>query len=186
VAHISNEAVRRFQERFDGCMKRVGHGQVAVDSLALRALVRDEPEVTTRVTELYCLMAASNPAYFQGAMGLATAYLVEFKDRRLVEMVNERVKSAGAEEWLSKIQTGQPADQTPASVPPEREAAKRWWTQTGRQEGNCDGCNRHMKRGEGYQVRGPVYKFGQSTIDVGECIICESCFTETSRGKVWR
>jgi hypothetical protein len=186
---ISNEAVESFAQRMDASMKRVGGGKVAVDSMSMRALVREEPEVAARVAEIYCMMGQSNHAYFQGALLIATAYFVEFQDDSVMRMVHERAESAGADEVLQRIGVMDKAPTT-AEEPPERTAAKEWWRQSGRQDGRCDECNRALIRGEGYQVRGPVYQLdtpdGPRKIDMGMEIICEECFRKTQGGKVWR
>jgi len=189
LVKVSNEAIEKFSERMDACMKRIGGGKVVTDSVAIRALVHQEPETAARVAEIYCLMAQSNPAYFQGALLLATAYYIEFNNPSLMQMVYEQAKAAGAEDWLRQIGVSREMP-TPGQEASERIAAKEWWKRTGRQDGLCDNCARPMMRGEGYLVRGPVYVIetpdGPRSIDMGEEIICEECFRKTQGGKGWQ
>lgn len=188
VSGVSNEAVDAFANRLDACMERIGGGKVQVDTGALRALVREEPKTAVRVAEIYCLMGESNPAYFQGAMTIASAYYVEFKDDSVLKLVQERARRGGGEEALARIETEE------TMIPPEkakeaRAGAAEWWRRTGRQEGLCDNCAEPLRRGEGYLVRGPVYQVdmpgGPRTIDAGEEIICEQCWRRTHGGERW-
>jgi len=92
MGDVSNEQVKEFSKRMNACMKRVGGGKVAMDTICLRKLVREERETAYRVAELYCLMAQSNKEYFQGAMAIAAAYQVEFNDTSLLEKVTQQAK----------------------------------------------------------------------------------------------
>lgn len=188
VSGVSNEAVDAFANRLDACMERIGGGKVRVETGALRALVREGPKTAVRVAEIYCLMGESNPAYFQGAMTIASAYYVEFKDDSVLRLVQERARRGGGEEALAGIETEE------TMIPPEkakeaRDGAAEWWRRTGRKEGLCDNCAEPLRRGEGYLVRGPVYQVdmpdGPRTIDTGEEIICEQCWRRTHGGERW-
>lgn len=189
MAKVSNEAVEKFGKCLNEIMHRIGGGKVGVNTTALRKLVHEDRGTAVRVVEIYCAMAQSNPALFQGALLIAAAYQVEFKDTSLVEMVQDQAKTAGAEEWLREIDILKEMPM-PGQEPPERVAAKEWWKSSGRQDGRCDNCYRPMKRGEGYLVHGPIFVMesdsGPISIDMGEEIICEECFRKTKGGKVWK
>jgi len=189
MAKVSNEAVEKFVKQLNEIIHRIGGGKVAVDSTALRKIVHEDRETAARVVEIYCAMAQSNPALFQGALLIAAAYQVEFGDTSLMKMVQDQAKTAGAEEWLKEIDILKEMP-VPGQEAPERIAAKEWWKLSGRQDGRCDNCYRPMKRGEGYLVRGPTFviesDFGPKFVDMGEEIICEECFRKTKGGKVWK
>ena len=187
MGKVSNDAIKKFTNRMNACMKRIGGGRIAMDTGAIKALVRKERETAVRMVEIYCHMAQSNHAYFQGALMIATAYYVEFDDRSLMQMVHKKVKAAGAEDLLKRVSFLKEMP-TPNQESPERTAAKEWWRKTGRQQGLCDECGKPMLRGEGYLVRGPVLEFetpsGSKLIDVGEEIICQNCFQKTKGGQI--
>lgn len=103
MAKVNNKAVEKFVKRLHEIIHRIGGGRIAIDSTALNKIVRKDRETAARVVEIYCGMAQSNPAYFQGALLIAAAYQVEFKDYSLLKMVQEQVEAAGAEEWLKDI-----------------------------------------------------------------------------------
>jgi hypothetical protein len=103
MADVSNEAIKAFAERFNACTVRIGGGKIALDTKALRQLVKENRETAARFVEIYCLQGQSNHAYFQGAMTVAVAYQVAFGDSSLAESVFERAKAAGAEDWLQKM-----------------------------------------------------------------------------------
>jgi hypothetical protein len=172
---VSNEAIRAFNEGFEKCYQRIGGGKIAMDSTCIRELVRANPEVAYRTVEIYCFLAQSQPGYLQTAVIIATAYQVEFRDESLSKMVEERAHALGAEKHLEGI--GFYADMDEARTePPERAAARAWWQTSGKTDGRCDNCNRPMRRGEGYLIRGRAMMIDGKRIELGEELICQACF----------
>jgi hypothetical protein len=189
VTKVSNEELTKFSSHLEAAMKRIGAGRMALDSNTVRQLVREQPAAAARFVEIYCALGQSNPQYFQGAVIVATAYFVEFQDDSYVKMVREGAKESGAEDVVNRIGY-MPTMPDSTTEPPERKAAKEWWKKSGRKDGLCDECAKPLSRGEGYQVRGPVYAIGSPSssqkIDMGDEIICADCFRKTQGGKVWR
>lgn len=108
MAQVTKAAVQEFIQKFQACAKRVGGGRVEVDTKALKTLIVGAKDAAAAFVEVYCTAAESNPALYQGAMMVATGYMVEFSDDRLVTMVIERAKASGATDWLAKIGIGAP------------------------------------------------------------------------------
>jgi hypothetical protein len=103
MAEVTEESVKEFIERMNECGTRISEGRIAVDLAALCRLVSKNRDSASQVIELFCIMAESNPAYFQGALSIASAYQIEFNDSSFAKMVREKTKAAGAEEWLERI-----------------------------------------------------------------------------------
>lgn len=175
MPHVSNEVLATFNQGYEACQQRIGGGKVGVDSTCVRTLVRGSREAALRFVELHCVMASSQPGYLQSAIVVATAYQVEFQDTTLVEMVMERAQALQAHDALSSIRMATNRKEL-AKEPPERTAAKAWWRANDRTEAHCDECNRPLRRGEGYEITGRVAVMGDVRIDLGEEIVCETCF----------
>jgi hypothetical protein len=106
MPHVTNEQLRAFTTAFDAVTTRVGGGKLAIDSNALRAVVREHREAAYRYVELHCVMAASQPGYLQTAMIVATACFVEFEDTSLAEMVRARADELNAHQHIRGIGFG--------------------------------------------------------------------------------
>lgn len=103
MAKVTEGLITEFIEQMNLCGTRISEGNIAVDFSALCRLVSKNQETAARVIELFCIMAQRNPAYFQGALSVASAYRIEFSDSSLVAMVQNQARAAGAEEWLERI-----------------------------------------------------------------------------------
>ena len=97
------EEMKEFIEKMNECGTRISEGRIAVDLPALCRLVGGNRETSARVINLFCIMGKSNPAYFQGALSLASAYQIEFNDPTFVKIVHSHTRAAGVEEWLERI-----------------------------------------------------------------------------------
>ena len=145
----------------------------------MRAAVRKRPAVAERYVELTCIAATTNPSVIQSAMMIATAYQVEFDDSSLMKKVLETAKATGGEKWLQRMGAPKrPDEYVPVDQRPQREAAKKWWRSNSMQEARCDNCNRPLQRGEGFAIEGRVCIVGDRRIDMGQELVCETCFRE--------
>ena len=100
---VTEESMKEFIERLNECGTALGEGKIAVDLNRLCMLVHENRETAAHIIEHFCMMAQGNPAYFQGALSIASAYQIEFQDVSFVDMVRAQAKAAGAEEWLERI-----------------------------------------------------------------------------------
>lgn len=103
MAKVDEESIKEFIERMNECGTRIEEGKIAVDLPALCSLVGENGGTAVQVTELFCMMAETNPAYYQGALSIASAYQMVFDDSSLVEMVQNQAKAACVEEWLEGV-----------------------------------------------------------------------------------
>lgn len=103
MAKVTEESTKKFIEQMNRCGTRIEEGKIAVDLTALCSLVSKNRETAAHVINLFCMMAQSNPAYFQGALSIASAYQIEFRDPAFVKMVQDKAKAAGVEDWLERI-----------------------------------------------------------------------------------
>jgi len=103
MAKITEESIKEFVEYMNECGTRIEEGKIAVNIAALCRLVRENRETAGQVIELFCMMADTNPAYFQGALSIASAYRMVFGDPSLVEMVENQARAARVEKWLEGI-----------------------------------------------------------------------------------
>lgn len=103
MASVTEGSIKEFIERMNECGTRIEEGRIAVNLTALCNLVKENRETAAHVIELFCMMAQSNPAYFQGALSIASAYHIEFRDPSLAKMVRKKARNAGAEDWLERI-----------------------------------------------------------------------------------
>lgn len=103
MAKVNEELITEFVEQMNLCGTRISEGSITVDFPALCRLVSKNQKTAMHVIELFCIMAQRNPAYFQGALSVASAYRIEFNDSSLVAMVQNQAVAAGAEEWLERI-----------------------------------------------------------------------------------
>jgi CHAT domain-containing protein len=175
MPQVTKQEFDAFATDFRQCMQRVGNRRVAIDSMCIRQLVRASPPIAYRFVELHCMMAQSQPGYLQPAFLVATAYLIEFDDDTLTKMVMDRATELGATEHLQDI--GIAKDMEAARTEPsERKAAKEWWQTSGQTEGYCDNCRRPLRRGEGYLISGRSLGIGDMRVDLGEELLCPTCF----------
>lgn len=103
MAKVTEESIKEFVEYMNECGTRLEEGKIAVNIAALCRLVRKNRETAGQVIELFCMMADTNPAYFQGALSIASAYQSEFNDPSLVRMVEDQARAAGVEGWLEGV-----------------------------------------------------------------------------------
>lgn len=103
MAKVTEESIKEFVEYMNECGTRIEEGKIAVNIAALSRLVRENRETAGQVIELFCMMAETNPAYFQGALSIASAYQMVFGDPSLVEMVENQARAACVEKWLEGI-----------------------------------------------------------------------------------
>ncbi|MFP5247579.1 MAG: hypothetical protein ACLGH0_12885 [Thermoanaerobaculia bacterium] len=173
MAHVSNEQLNVFDEQLRACTQKQPDGRVAIDTAAVRRLVRRMPEVARRFVELHCIAAASNPKMLQAAVLVASAYHVELDDSAPLEQVYETAREVGGEEILERMGAGRPVA---LQDRPERKAALQWWRSHQKQEAHCDNCNRRMQRGEGFLTSGRVIRMGDYRMPLGDELLCEECF----------
>jgi hypothetical protein len=182
MVQVSNEELRRFDEKLKACQRRIGGGKVAMDSDALRKAIRLHKEAAYRYVEIHCAMAASQPGYLQPAMIVASGFQVEFDDASLVSMVGERAKALNAWEHIKRIGIS-PDMESAQGEPPEKEAARQWWKNSPKDSGMCDECRAPLRRGEGYLVDGRVLVIGEQKVNVGLELLCQTCFDTGKRNR---
>lgn len=102
----NSDKVSNFIARISEKAKRIGGGKVEIDSTFIRKLVAEDPETAAAVVWGYCQMARNNPVFFQMALLVATAYLVEFDDDSLVLEVNQEMGQENESMPPIQVQSG--------------------------------------------------------------------------------
>lgn len=185
MPNVSNEDITKFDQAFRGCVQRMGGGKVGIDSTCVRGIVRAQREVAYRYVQIHCLGAASQPGLLQPAMIVATAFVVEFSDHSLVQMVERRAEELGSVEQLRNVGFLPPQTKTAptAEDAPERAAARAWWRSSDKPDGMCDLCREPLRRGEGFLLDGRLTFVGPATlgerrlkINNGKELLCPDCF----------
>lgn len=95
-ARVSDEDVRKFAEDFNACAERIGGGKVAMSSVEVRQLVKEQSQTAYRFVDIQIVAAASQPGYLQPAAMVAGAIYVELGDDEPLRRVHERADELGA------------------------------------------------------------------------------------------
>jgi hypothetical protein len=103
MKELNERSIKRFMAKLEKCYKRSSGRDVALDTMAVRKLVRKNRETATYVVKSLCILGKNDHALFQSAAIVASACYVEFNDSAVMEMVREHAKAVGAEEVLKLV-----------------------------------------------------------------------------------
>jgi hypothetical protein len=125
---------------------------------------------------------AARAAVAQGAP--SAEQVATYVDQTLEELSNKALGDAATRfiNNMSEELTNRIVIVPTRGILPERarEAAQKWWQETGKIEAQCDTCSKPMQPGEGYAISGrlQVIRFrdgSKQVTDLGEELICEIC-----------
>jgi len=150
----------------DQCFERIGDGRLALKLECLSGLVTKHPQATIRYIEMNCQMAYSQSGLLKVPYVLALMYEKELGDDSLAKYVWKIAEEIGATDLLTQLPYAESLEAAKAE-PPEAEAARRWWEETGVEVSACDRCDRGLRRGEGYLIQR-----GEKSVE----LLCRSCF----------
>jgi len=105
-----------FMKRLVGLLTVDASGKSRLEVSALRALVREDPELTVVTARMYLSLGPSKPGNYQLAFSLASAYDLEFGDDSLVLVVKRAMQEAGGQSTLPIAITESEASPTEASA----------------------------------------------------------------------
>jgi hypothetical protein len=98
-----------FMNRLNSQIQSQGAGKMGIDVDALRAIVRENPEMTVAAAKTYLQMGRYGRGYYQVAVALATMYQAEFQDDSLAREMQRGLKAAGAGDAQPEVRANEAA-----------------------------------------------------------------------------
>lgn len=178
-----NEGLREFDRQLDSCVAEVAGRGIRIDLAAVERLTRSDPASARSFIERQCRLAASQPAYLQLALAVASAYHTALGDPSLVVRVRERAASLFAEDIFEAGWAVFETAEAAAAEPAERERAREWWrNQPFDRSASCDECCEPISRGDGYLANSRTGKLFGSEVRLDPLLLCRRCFHQPRRG----